>query len=126
MRRLPSPTRQTEELQVDKYETSEMRAIRIEKDRGEFLRRYLIEQRLYYWLYAQIQDSYQDHEQFIATSKTYGFQQHCWLYEQLKGRNAMGLIETFEQRCNVEGVTPWQATFTREIPKEGVRSGRAK
>lgn len=116
IQRLPSPTSQTEELrQVDMFETSEMRAIRIANG-GQFLRQYLVEDRLYKWLYVQIENHYQDWEKLIATSKTYGFQQHVWLHIQLKERGATCLMEEFQKRCAAEKVMPWMATFTREKP----------
>ena len=120
IQRLSSPTQQTEELQIDPFETSEMRAVRLAK-KGEFLQRYLVEDQLYKWLYTQIEEWYQDAEKLLAESKTYGFQQHVWLHMQLKQRHATGLIEEFGQRCAAEKVTPWMATFTRELP-EGVHN----
>ena len=119
IQRLPQ-AQQTEELQVDPFETSEMRAVRLAK-KGEFLQRYLVEDRLDKWLYQQIEERYQDWEKLIAESKTYGFQQQVWLHMQLKQRRATDLIEEFGRRCDAEGVTPWQATFTRELP-EGVHN----
>jgi len=119
------PARQTEELRVDKAETSEMRAIRIANE-GQFLRQYLVERRLYCWLYLQIQDSYQDGQELITASKKRGFQQYPWLLSQLEERGTVNLIAEFKWRCELENVTPFQATFTRQIPKQEMRNGQAR
>ncbi len=120
----PTPTRQTEELRV-KAETSEQRAIRIANE-GQFLQRYLVEKRLYCWLYEEIRERYQDWEKLISRSKAQGFLQYPCLLQQLQERGATGLIAEFGSRCAVEKVTPWRSTFVREIPGQEVeRNGRA-
>lgn len=125
MWRLSLP-KQTEELQTStcKPETSEMRAIRL-ADEGEFLRRYLVEKRLYCWLYLQIEESLQYGHALIADSKKRGFQQYPWLLGQLKERGAIDLIAKFKWRCALADVVPFQATVTRELPKQEMRNGRA-